>query len=113
MQRKSKWQLLTSAIALSCIFPGLGIELPLPQLNSLLNTNAAVYAKTTGGHSKGRSFKKSPSTSPPKRSSSPSNSSTTITTTTNYSSGGDTVIYPPWVQLTLFVGFGLLLLHDV
>ena len=110
MQRKSKWQLLTSAIAFSCVFAGLGIELP-NQPNSWLNTNEAAYAKSTGGRSKGGSFKKSPSSSPPRRSSSPSNSnsSTTSTTTIYHSSGGgDTVIMPMWAQLMLFICFALL-----
>ncbi len=111
MQRKSKWQLLTSAIAFSCVFVGLKIELPLPQLNFWLNTSSAAYAKSTGGRSKGGSFKKSPSSSPPKRSSSPSNSSTTTVTTTTYhsSGGGDTVILPAWANLILAVCLGLLI----
>ncbi len=111
MQRKLKWQLLTSAIAFSYVFAGLGIELP-NQPNSWLNTNEAAYAKSTGGRSKGGSFKKSPSSSPPRRSSSPSNSnsSTTTSTTTIYhsSGGGNTVIMPMWAQLILFICFALL-----
>lgn len=112
MQRKSKWQLLTYAIAFSCVFAGLGIELPNSQPNSWLNTNEAAYAKSTGGRSKGGSFKKSPSSSSPRRSSSPSNSnsSTTTSTTTIYhsSGGGNTVIMPMWAQLMLFICFALL-----
>ncbi len=112
MQRKSKWQLLTSAIAFSCVFAGLGVELSNSQPSSWLNTNEAAYAKSTGGRSKGGSFKKSPSSSPSRRSSSPSNSnsSTTTSTTTIYhsSGGGDTVILPMWAQLMLFICFALL-----
>ena len=112
MQRKSKWQLLTYAIVFSCVFAGLEIEIPNSQPNSWLNTNEAAYAKSTGGRSKGGSFKKSPSSSPPRRSSSPSNSnsSTTTSTTTIYhsSGGGDTVIMPMWAQLMLFICFALL-----
>jgi uncharacterized membrane protein len=104
--------LLTYAIAFSCVFAGLGIELPNSQPNSWLNTNEAAYAKSTGGRSKGGSFKKSPSSSSPRRSSSPSNSnsSTTTSTTTIYhsSGGGNTVIMPMWAQLMLFICFALL-----
>lgn len=107
MQRKSKLQLLTSAIAFSCVFAGLGFELP-SQLGSWLNTNEAAYAKSTGGRSKGATFATSPSSSPPRRSSSPSNSNTTTTSTTTIyhsSGGGDTVILPAWAQLMLFICF--------
>lgn len=109
MQRKSNWQLLTSAIVFSYVFIGLGIELPLAQLSFWLNTNEAAYAKSTGGRSKGGSFKKSPRSNPPTRSSSPSNSSTTTVTTYHSSGGGDTIILPAWANLVLFVCFGLLI----